>query len=289
MSEPVELTRAGLRSHPLPPVTDDDKNDHGRLLVLAGSRQVPGSALLCAKAALRSGVGKVRIATVDSAASALALALPEVLVISLAEASEGGFAPEAVHKAKELAECADAVVAGPGVTNSPVATAMARALVDCGTPLVLDAGLLRCLAPVAQACRSARVPPVLLPHSQEMAALLGIDADEVEADRIECARKAAERYGAVVVAKGATSFISDRNGAAWAYRGGVPGLGISGSGDTLAGIVGAQLARGADPVTALLWGVLLHGEAGQQLSRKVGPIGFLASEIPDELPALLPL
>jgi NAD(P)H-hydrate repair Nnr-like enzyme with NAD(P)H-hydrate dehydratase domain len=73
----------------------------------------------------------------------------------------------------------------------------------------------------------------------------------------------------------------------WIYKGGAPGLGVSGSGDTLAGIVGGLLARGADSLTALLWGVLLHGEAGEVLSRKVGPIGFLAREIPDEIPALL--
>ena len=74
----------------------------------------------------------------------------------------------------------------------------------------------------------------------------------------------------------------------WTYRGGAPGLGVSGSGDTLAGIVGGLLARGADPLTALLWAVWLHGEAGAALARRVGPIGFLAREIPGEIPALLP-
>ena len=74
---------------------------------------------------------------------------------------------------------------------------------------------------------------------------------------------------------------------AWKYEGGGPGLGVSGSGDTLAGIVGGLLARGAAPLTALLWAVWLHGEAGAALSRKVGPIGFLAREISGEVPALL--
>ncbi len=152
---------------------------------------------------------------------------------------------------------------------------------------MLDAGLLRCLAPAKEQCKAARVPPVLLPHSREMAALLDIGDDEAESRQVDCARNAAAAYGATVVAKGATSVVAEPGGRCWTFRGGVPGLGISGSGDTLAGIVGAQLARGADPLTALLWGVLLHGEAGEQLSAKIGPIGFLASEIPDELPALL--
>jgi NAD(P)H-hydrate repair Nnr-like enzyme with NAD(P)H-hydrate dehydratase domain len=87
--------------------------------------------------------------------------------------------------------------------------------------------------------------------------------------------------------KGVTSHVVTPGGRAWTYSGGAPGLGVSGSGDTLAGIVGGLLARGAEPLTALLWAVLLHGEAGETLAGKIGPIGFLAREIPDEIPALL--
>jgi NAD(P)H-hydrate repair Nnr-like enzyme with NAD(P)H-hydrate dehydratase domain len=77
-------------------------------------------------------------------------------------------------------------------------------------------------------------------------------------------------------------------GEAWSYSGGAPGLGVSGSGDVLAGIVGGLLARGAEPLNALLWAVWLHGEAGARLAKRVGPIGFLAREIAGEIPALLP-
>jgi NAD(P)H-hydrate repair Nnr-like enzyme with NAD(P)H-hydrate dehydratase domain len=77
------------------------------------------------------------------------------------------------------------------------------------------------------------------------------------------------------------------DGRVWRFEGGAPGLGVSGSGDVLAGIAGGLLARGAEPLTALLWAVLLHGEAGEQLARKVGPIGFLARQIADKIPALM--
>ncbi len=106
-------------------------------------------------------------------------------------------------------------------------------------------------------------------------------------DPLGCGRLAAERFHALVLVKCVPSHVVTPGGQAWTYTGGAPGLGVSGSGDTLAGIVGGLLARGGDPLTALLWGVLLHGEAGEALSRKVGPVGFLAREIPDELPALL--
>jgi NAD(P)H-hydrate repair Nnr-like enzyme with NAD(P)H-hydrate dehydratase domain len=91
-----------------------------------------------------------------------------------------------------------------------------------------------------------------------------------------------------VLVKGVTSHVVTPGGDAWAYSGGAPGLGVSGSGDVLAGIVGGLLARGAEPLEALLWAVWLHGESGAALARKVGPIGFLARQIPDEVPALMP-
>ena len=120
-----------------------------------------------------------------------------------------------------------------------------------------------------------------------LASLIGSTEEEIERDRLGAARKAAEHYGAVVLAKGAVSHVASPDGRAWTYRGGARGLGVAGSGDVLAGIVGGLLARGADPVTALLWSVLLHGEAGEALSSKVVPVGFLAREIPDEIPVLL--
>jgi NAD(P)H-hydrate repair Nnr-like enzyme with NAD(P)H-hydrate dehydratase domain len=91
-----------------------------------------------------------------------------------------------------------------------------------------------------------------------------------------------------VLVKGVESRLVTPDGRAWHYRGGGPGLGVSGSGDVLAGIVGGLLARGAAPITAVLWAVWLHGEAGRQLGTRIGGAGFLAREIPAEIPGLLP-
>jgi hydroxyethylthiazole kinase-like uncharacterized protein yjeF len=160
-------------------------------------------------------------------------------------------------------------------------------LLKTGRTLVLDAATLHILRTAAESCRKALVSPVLLPHSGEMASLLDCDKGEVDRDPPSAARRAACHYRAVVLAKGSTSFIASPDERTWVWRGGVPGLGVAGSGDVLAGIVAALLARGAEPLTALLWGVLLHGEAGEQLSKTIGPVGFRASEIPDQIPALL--
>jgi NAD(P)H-hydrate repair Nnr-like enzyme with NAD(P)H-hydrate dehydratase domain len=147
--------------------------------------------------------------------------------------------------------------------------------------------LLHALRKSDDEARAARIPPILLPHSGELASLLDCPVEEVEGDPLAAGRQCADRYGALVLVKGVESRIVAPDGQCWKYTGGAPGLGVSGSGDVLAGIVGGLLARGAEPLTALLWAVWLHGEAGARLSKSVGKVGFLAREIPAEIPVLL--
>jgi len=284
MNRPKALTRAALKAFPLPPVVDGDKETKGRILVIAGSRRVAGSAILTATAAMRSGAGKLRMVTVEDVAIPTALAMPEAMVVGLPEARDGGFTRAAIRKIREQADRVDVVVAGPGMAQARTCEAIADALLGSRANVVLDAALLHSLKARK---RGGRELPILLPHSGELASLLDCDEEEVDGDPVGCGRRAAERYGAIVLVKGVTSHVVTPDGRAWTYRGGAPGLGVSGSGDTLAGIVGGLFTRGADSLTALLWGVLLHGEAGEALSRKVGPVGFLAREIPGEIPALL--
>lgn len=281
------LTPAELERHSLPPVTSGDKDSHGTILIIAGSRDVPGAPLLTAHAAMRAGAGKLQLAAPDDIAVPLGIAMPEAMVVGFATARDGGFARSAVSDLLKRAATADAIVAGPALRGNPAAERLAGELCHLGRPLVLDAALLHALPDHKGAARGAKVTPILLPHAGEMASLLGCDEQEVEADPLGCGRACAARYDCVVLVKGVQSHIVAPDGAAWKYRGGGPGLGVSGSGDVLAGLVGGLLARGAAPLTALLWGVWLHGEAGRVLSRKVGPLGFLARELPAEVPALL--
>lgn len=287
-ARPAALTRAALNRFPLPAVEEADKDAHGRLLLVAGSRDTPGSAVISATAAFRAGCGKVTIATVTGMAPHIAMAMPEALVLHLAQGRDGGFARSAVKQIVALAGECDAVVVGPGMEGGAVCSRLAAELLDCGLPrLVLDAAMLYALPPHDGDARDAPTP-ILLPHDREMAALLDCRPDEVNADPLACGRRCAARYGALTLAKGPQSHVVTPEGRAWRYAGGGPGLGVAGSGDTLAGILGGLLARGAEPLSALLWAVWLHGEAGAALSARVGPIGFLAREIAGEVPALLP-
>jgi hydroxyethylthiazole kinase-like uncharacterized protein yjeF len=234
---------------------------------------------------MRAGAGKLRIATVESAAKGLGIAMPEAMVMGVPEDKSGAFAEDAVDMVREAAAEADAVVAGPGMEQGATCAKIAEILLASEARLALDAALLRALKPTGE---ERPTQPVLLPHAGELASLLDCEEAEIERDPVGCGLRAAQRFRAIVLVKGVISHVVTPDGEAWAYGGGAPGLGVSGSGDVLAGIVGGLLARGAEPIHALLWAVWLHGEAGAALSKRIGPIGFLAREIAGEIPALLP-
>lgn len=296
MTSETPITRALLRALPLPqPDGDGDKEQRGRVLVVAGSVEVPGGALLAGIGALRAGAGKLQVATAASVAPHLGLALPEALVAGLPETPDGGVAPDAAKRLVGRAARCDAVLIGPGMMDEPAVGALTAALLngladegaDAGPCFVLDAAALVGLGgdPAPLHRHGGRV--VLTPHAGEMAALLGCDRAAVDADPLDAARRAAARLRAVVVLKGGCTRIVSPQGEAWAYRDGPVGLATSGSGDTLAGILAGLLARGATPLRAAIWAVWLHGEAGNRLTRRHGPLGFLARELLAEIPAAL--
>ena len=290
MSGPEALDRDLLRRFPLPHHPEDsDKEDRGRLLVIAGSRELAGAALLAGTGGLRAGAGKLQIATGASVATALGVTVPEARVIGCEETEDGCIAPGAIAALLESVEGAQATVIGCGLQHGPPLDDLLDALLACGfgTPLVLDAAVLGSLAPRAERLRAWPGGAILLPHSREMARLLDCEPEEVEADPLAAARRAAERFGAVAVIKGQYSYIVGPDGRAFRFEGGGVGLATSGSGDALAGIVGGLCARGAEPLTAALWGIHLHGEAGRRLAGRIGRIGFLARELLDEVPGLM--
>ncbi len=290
MAEPRLLDAALLREFPLPHHPDDsDKEDRGRLLAVAGSRHLPGAAVLAGISALRAGAGKLQIATANSVSAAIGVAVPEARVIGHEETDDGCMAGEAIEPLLGWARDAQAMMVGCGLQHGASLDRFLDALLASGLdlPLVLDAAVFGSLAERADALQRWRGDVILLPHPREMARLLQCKVQEVVADPLGAARTASVRFEAVVVVKGAWSFIAAPDGRSFKFEGGGVGLATSGSGDVLAGIVGGLAARGADGLTAALWGVYLHGEAGRALTEKVGRIGFLACEIPDLIPGLM--
>ena len=286
---PEEITPNLLATCAPPPVAEDsDKEDRGRLLVLAGGAQVAGAAILVGLAGLRVGAGKLQMAAIPPLAAPLALAMPEARVLEV-PATRGELSEAAAQALAEAIARSDAVVVGPGMIDEAVAGELTRRLLARAehAAFVVDAAALTGLAGRAEAARGAGGRLVVTPHAGEMATLLGQPKAAILEDPLGAARALAADFQAVVVMKGAQTFVVSPDGRAWTHRFGLPGLATSGSGDVLAGIIGGLLARGAAPMGAAAWGVWLHRRAGARLAERLGPLGFLARELLDELPAAL--
>ncbi|HXZ87255.1 MAG TPA: NAD(P)H-hydrate dehydratase, partial [Candidatus Binataceae bacterium] len=185
-----------------------------------------------------------------------------------------------------------ALVVGPGLGASEESTRLVEWLIENGAqphrPLLIDADGLNVLAKIGPTIvKSAPGPVVLTPHPGEMARLLSCSSAAVNADRISAAKRLAATTGAVVVLKGARSVIASPEGKIDINSSGNPGMAVPGMGDILSGIVGALLGQGLNPADALKLGVFLHGCAADRLAGRVGPVGYLASEVADELPATI--
>jgi ADP-dependent NAD(P)H-hydrate dehydratase len=289
-SRPVLITPRLLRAWPLPqPDEEGDKEARGRVLVVGGSTEMPGACVLAATAAARAGAGKLQIATCQSIAAHVAVAVPEARVFALPETRTGALSASDVGQIIEHVNEARAVLVGPGMCDEKEIARFMKSLlarVD-GPLLVLDANALTSLAHAPGLLKKLRGRVVLTPHAEEMGELLGIEKAAVERDRVRALQAAVTRFNAAVILKGRETLVAAPDSSIYVNRAGNVGLATSGSGDTLAGLIAGLCARGAETLQAAVWGVYLHARAGERLARRTGPLGYLARELPDEVPALM--
>lgn len=284
--EAIRLDRATLAGWPLPALDEDaDKESRGQVLVIAGSREIPGAAVLAATAALRAGAGKLVIATGQSIAVPVSMAMPEARVIGLPETQAGGLDPQGLDRLEHNLASAAAVLVGPGMLDAHATHRFTSALLPAaaGRPVVLDALAMGTLS----LCPRFHEPVLLTPHAGEMAGLTGSDKAAIQSDPAAAALEAASRWNAVVAVKGAKTSLATPQGRLWHHEGGNCGLATSGSGDTLAGFIAGLCARGASLEQACAWGVVVHALAGARLAVQRGPVGYLARELPEAMLAAL--
>ncbi len=278
------LTPEVLRSWPLPQ-NSDSKYARGQLLVVGGARATPGAVMLAALAALRVGGGRLSLGVASSVAVPLAVAIPEAGVIGLSETPRGSVAGQVDELAQEISS-ADAVLVGPGLDDREETAGLVQAIIDQVAPdarVLLDADALIALRDIGPIDLAGRL--VLTPNLGEAAALLRCGVEDVEARRVEeVSAEIASRYQAVVTLQGS---VADAAGEVRRVATGHGGLATSGSGDVLAGAITGLLGRGADTDQAAAWGSYIHAAAGDRLAARVGPTGFLARELLDELPRVL--
>jgi ADP-dependent NAD(P)H-hydrate dehydratase len=281
------VTPQVLRGWRLPEPTGG-KESRGSILVIGGSTETLGAVTLAAEAALRSGAGKLQVVVPSKVAPHVSIALPEALVRGVPSTEAGAIEGSSVELFLDLVEKASAVLVGPGMADQEQTRALVEGLLpELRSPVVLDAlGLAAVTAdPGCLHHLAGRV--VLTPNPTELAISLHLDADEVDDDPSGAARRLAEQAHATVGLGGSTSWVAAADGRLWEDESGGAGLGVSGSGDVRAGVVAGLLARGAEPDQAAVWASYLHGRAGERLAATVGRLGFLARELPPQIPRVL--
>jgi ADP-dependent NAD(P)H-hydrate dehydratase / NAD(P)H-hydrate epimerase len=274
-----------------PRANNTHKGNYGHPLIIAGGRGKSGAASLVARGALRVGAGLVTAAIPDSVAAIVAGGQIELMTEPMPDRDGHFDASGAIERLEHVAEGKTVLIAGPGMGTSGDTRQIVEWLVRSAKPnrpLLLDADALNVLAPIQpEVLRAARGPLVLTPHPGEMARLLEVSTQEVNSDRIVWARKLTEATGAGVLLKGARSVIVTPEREVFINSSGNPGMGTPGMGDVLSGIIGALLGQGMPAADALKLGVFIHGYAADRLAARIGQLGYLASELADELPAAL--
>lgn len=286
----TEVTPEFLRDRPLPDPKDGDKGDRGNVLVIAGGRDVPGAALLSGLAALRAGAGRLQIATGSSHSALLAVAMPEALVLGLPETAAGGIDPTAIGALLPLLQKADAILIGPGLQDDEAIASLALIVLETVNPrpaFVFDARAIKGLGTIKSVVARHGRRIVITPHAGEMAGLTQMDRSAIEADPASIGHQVAIELDVVVALKGAQTFVASPQNSPVVCRKGNVGLATSGAGDVLAGIIAGLLARGASPFVATCWGVCIHAIAGDNLAKRIGPLGFLAREVLTEIPRVM--
>jgi hydroxyethylthiazole kinase-like uncharacterized protein yjeF len=253
------------------------KGSYGNVGIIGGAEGMVGAALLAARAAAKLGAGRTFVGCLGLEAPAVDAVQPELMLRPAADvvALEG----------------LSALAVGPGLGQSDRARVLLASAIERNVPLLLDADALNLVASdgTAAAALAARADAaVLTPHPAEAARLLGGTTAEIQRDRVESARRLAERFGAWVVLKGAGSVCATPDGHWFVNASGNPGLASAGMGDVLAGLIAALMGQGSHPLLALLAGVHLHGRAADRLLGTIGgPVGITASEVIDAARAVL--
>jgi ADP-dependent NAD(P)H-hydrate dehydratase len=285
---PRVVTPAVLREWALP-AAGADKNASGRLLVLGGSTRSPGAVRLAGEAALRTGAGKVALATVEAVVAGLAPLFPEAALVPLGTDPDGSIDAGQAEVIVEQARGTDVLLAGPGLVDPDHAVALLDRVLERtdATLVVLDGLGSAYLTERPEGLHHLEGRAVLTVNPPELALTAHVTEAEVCQDPVAVALQVARRSRVVVVCGGPAKHVVTAEGDAWVVEGGGPGLAASGSGDVQAGILAGLLARGTSPAQAAVWAGYVHARCGERLAASIGPVGYLARELPGQVPAVL--
>ncbi len=267
-----------------PRTADSNKGDFGRVLVVAGSRDMSGAAVLSASAALRGGAGLVYLAVPDIIQDRVASANPCYLTSKLPSDSAGQLAQSAAADILRHAGRMNVLALGPGLgQGEEIHSLIATVLPQIAIPLVLDADGLNALVGQLDLLRKRPAPTIITPHPGEFSRLVGKEIRDIQAARHELAARFAADQGVVVVLKGHGAVVTDGR-RLYQNTTGNPGMASGGTGDVLTGLIAALVAQGLEPFAAAQLGVYVHGLAGDLARDKLGEVSLLATDLLEYLP-----
>lgn len=264
---------------------DANKGTLGSLLCICGSYGMAGAAIMAGKAALRCGIGLLKIAVPKSIYPVCATNILESVYYPLEETSSGVISSKNTDFLLEMCEKSSAVVIGCGLSVCDDTKNLVQSVItNCEKPLVIDADALNCICNKPEILKNLKAPAIITPHPGEMARLLHSTPKTVNSNRENTAIDFAKKFGVVTVLKGAGTIIASPDGEVYINHTGNSGMATGGSGDILSGIIGSLLAQGAAPINAAAAGVFLHGTIGDLAAEKLGKISMLPTDMIDMIP-----
>ncbi len=251
----------------------DHKGDYGHCLIIGGSYGKIGAVILASRASLKIGAGMVTAFVPKCGYSILQSSLPEAMVITdsskeYIDSISINFTPSAIG-----------IGMGMG-TNKNTLSAFKDFLLNNASPLVIDADALNCISEYKELLNSIPKGSILTPHPGELRRLIGNWEDDFQ--KIEMAKNFSEKHQIILLVKGANTLVIDKR-EMYINSSGNPGMATAGSGDVLAGVLTGLLSQGYTPLEASLFGVYMHGNAGDIASKNLGYESIIASDIIDAL------
>ena len=288
ITNPIEITSEMVKNalpkrHP-----DSNKGTFGHLLSVCGSMNMPGSAVLAASAAVRTGAGLVTAAFPTMAYNAIAPHLIEPLLCPLSSDENGFLSSRSIYGIIDRLEKASACLIGCGLGQTAETKQLVReVLLRSTNPIVLDADGINLITNNINILNAVSVPVIITPHPGEMSRLCRISVREIQAQRTEVSLWFAKQSQTIVVLKGAGTVIATPDGKCYINKTGNSGMAKGGSGDMLAGMIGSLLAQGMSPELSAICGVYLHGASGDLAASKTSERGITPSDMVRILPELL--
>lgn len=283
----TEISKEYISSLFSPVPVDANKGSRGHQLNICGSFTMPGAAVICAMAGIRSGSGLVKVTTPDMAYPIIASHLIQPIFNPVASNEYGTFSANSVYAIEKDLQWSDSVVVGCGMgCNDDTTKITEYVLKNSNSPIILDADGINSIIKRIDILKEVKAPVVLTPHPGEMARCVSSTVSYVQENRISVAKDFAKKYGVIVLLKGCRTVVTDGERVLINPTGN-PSMAMGGTGDMLSGMIGSFVAQGMNAFDAACAGAYIHGLCGERVANEISVRGATVEDMMDQLGALM--